>query len=539
MTNASLYSLSKKYKTLPYLLLFGFILVTGYNVCSFYFQCYFSDWNKVIVTKNSIGLFLSEVNAFLGSKLIFEVIFGCFLFNKIRKTHIKIINLIDIKKYPTVAIVVPIKNDFSKNNTLSSFEQDYKGKIIRYIVDDSTDETVINEIKKFAQKNNVIVLHTGDWKKNYYKKGCNLARAFDYFVSHTNKQWDFMVHLDSGDFLPSDYVSKTIPFFYYDQNLGSCIAIPKPIMQNSVFANEFNFIQSDFYSPVHLIDSTITNSFLSGAGCVYKKEALLEINAWPNYMCEDTTVSQSIINARYNTLVTNTTYVGCLAVNDFSSCIKRTKRILTGEFSAAFKQYKKPKNLGEVYIQHIGFYTKYFLAPSILLSLVNSIIFSLIAPSISVLPKAWTILQIVNYCLTGFIVVLIVVFFLIKKASPLKLISLALYSLVYSTIITLVCLRFIFSKKNTKFTITNKKFIQKEKSNLLKFSLLLVCFFTLIGGMISILLLTKLNLFFVIQCFLYISLFFLAFSYFYLLSSFKLKKDYDTLKKPVVKSIWN
>jgi hypothetical protein len=86
-------------------------------------------------------------------------------------------------KMPTVALVVPVFNDFMEKEILFSFNQTYKF-CTKYILDDSTDTNTIKQIDDFAKQHNVTVLRRNSYKKDLYGKN-GLANAFDYFISTT------------------------------------------------------------------------------------------------------------------------------------------------------------------------------------------------------------------------------------------------------------------------------------------------------------------------------------------------------------------
>jgi hypothetical protein len=87
---------------------------------------------------------------------------------------------------PTVAIVIPVYNDFIYNSTLDSFHQTYDNCRF-YLLDDSDESNVIKQVNEFASKHNVTILRGHNKTINGVKYNCGLAAAFANFVTKTNK----------------------------------------------------------------------------------------------------------------------------------------------------------------------------------------------------------------------------------------------------------------------------------------------------------------------------------------------------------------
>jgi hypothetical protein len=64
------------------------------------------------------------------------------------------------EKAPVVAMCFPVMNDFMPDQILQSSIQSYQ-HIKKYILDDSTNQQIVEQIDEFAKKHNFIVLRKG------------------------------------------------------------------------------------------------------------------------------------------------------------------------------------------------------------------------------------------------------------------------------------------------------------------------------------------------------------------------------------------
>jgi hypothetical protein len=138
----------------------------------------------------TIGTIISLIAVFLGMKPMYDISLALSMKKRINSEHMQIVNNSNIMPdiLPTVAIVVPIYNDFMPRETKQSFTQTYRGGIKYYILDDSTDENQIRQINDFAKENNAIVLRQTKENRSQYGKGCGLAAAFNYFIHQTKNE---------------------------------------------------------------------------------------------------------------------------------------------------------------------------------------------------------------------------------------------------------------------------------------------------------------------------------------------------------------
>jgi len=102
-----------------------------------------------------------------------------------------------------VAILYCCYNDFSENALKSILQLNYESKTV-YILDDSTDNSVRNQIDNFANKYGVKVLRRKErkgWKAGAINNALEKVDA------------DYIVLADSDEILPRDFIEKTLAYF--------------------------------------------------------------------------------------------------------------------------------------------------------------------------------------------------------------------------------------------------------------------------------------------------------------------------------------
>lgn len=272
-----------------------------------YFFCPRSLW--IVLFFQCLGLHISSP---MIAKTAVDPVGGTFYSHKIIAEQTKIINNVKVKDedLPWVAIVIPVYNDFMPKEIEFCFKQNYP-KIKRYILDDSTDKEMAKEIEVFAKKHNVKILHSKEWRSDYYKKN-GLSRAFDYFINQTKGEWDYMIHVDSGDILMHDHAINAVKLFLSNKinNLGSICISYRAVKLNNKVQNFFGLLTDNTNFPSCLFSSLYCEFQMPGAGIVYKAEAIYSQKEWPNTQCEDGAMSNCLVASGYKNVWLGTTTYG-------------------------------------------------------------------------------------------------------------------------------------------------------------------------------------------------------------------------------------
>lgn len=103
-----------------------------------------------------------------------------------------------------------------------------------------------------------------------------MSRAFDYFINKTKGQWDYMIHVDSGDVLMPDHAIKAVKLFESNcfNNLGVICINYKAIKLKNKIQNLLGVLNDNSMAPTYLFASKYGNFLMPGAGVVYKSECI-------------------------------------------------------------------------------------------------------------------------------------------------------------------------------------------------------------------------------------------------------------------------
>lgn len=352
------------------------------------------------------------VYLYLGLIWMSDFILGIICKDIIKRQHFSFTKNVHLPpKLPTVAIVVPVFNDFKPHPILQSFLQDYPN-ILRYILDDSTDQEMIKEIDEFALHNHVKVIRrcNYDWpNKGNYDKHHGLAASFDCFLNNTIVDgWDFMCHVDSGDIISHAHVSSALKLFYCPQfnNRGKGLGIVDICYTgynvNSAFQNVLKYYGDDALTNTMLFKTHCGNFVMPGAGTVYSRQALQSVGHWPNMQCEDGCISIDIIRKGYCAMWSNMTYsteLNCLDVESFK---KRATRIEKGIYAMIKNKF---------FSNHLKYYDK-----------------SVKDNKPNIFEKINTKLFIANYLYPPILFLILLILFFGKFFLPIALIRLEIFS---------------------------------------------------------------------------------------------------------------
>lgn len=471
------------------LILLNTILMSVY--ITLYFFCPFQLW--IIFFLQLVCLQLTTP---IMTNVMINAIGGAAFYNKIKNAHTKIINSVSVKDedLPWVAIVVPVYNDFMPKEIAYTFKQNYP-KIKRYILDDSTDEEMAKQIEIFAKKHDAVVLHSKNWRSNYYKKN-GLSRAFDYFINQTKGEWDYMIHVDSGDILMHNHAINAIKIFLSNKidNLGSVCVVYKAVKLNNKLQNLFGLLWGNSNTPIKLFSTTYADVMMPGAGIVYKKEAIYRVGEWPNTQCEDGAISTCLVKNGYRNIWTNVTAYGERQTLSLSSYFIRNYRISAGTYLMVKEKFLKlnpNKEIGtfsymlEVFstlLQPLLLFTFLFSPIAMCLIHVDFNDFSLDSHYVVLI----SCICVFGY-ITGYIGTCMASIFLLLRRR--KYFIIPFFSIILSPLMPYIYLFafikvFIFNGAK-KFIVTNKKMSSVEKDKKFfwfLFSLLLVILCILIFG---------------------------------------------------------
>lgn len=107
-----------------------------------------------------------------------------------------------------VAIAYPTFNDFSADHLAASMQQSHD-RVHTYIVDDSTDESVVAEIDAFAAERDDVTIVRRPGREGYK------AGALNYALEHVIDE-EYFVIMDADEILDPEFITKTFTYFAAD-----------------------------------------------------------------------------------------------------------------------------------------------------------------------------------------------------------------------------------------------------------------------------------------------------------------------------------
>lgn len=204
---------------------------------------------------------------------------------------------IELKKHENnskVAVLYTTKNDFKESAALTCVKQSYSNYHV-FILDDSTNESDkarINEFHKTYPEQTSVIRRKN---KTGFKAG-NLNHALSEHIT----DYEYFAVIDSDEILPSDFLTKLVPCFAIDNNIGFVQANHEQNPdQPSKFANDLalgiNF-HWDIYQPPRNDYGFV---IFYGHGAVIRRDIWEKVGGFPEIVSEDLAFSTKIRQCGY------------------------------------------------------------------------------------------------------------------------------------------------------------------------------------------------------------------------------------------------
>lgn len=182
-------------------------------------------------------------------------------------------------------------NDFNQASLEACMNQDYPN-VSFVILDDSTSESYLKQIDKFAQEKGIEVVRRTD--RSGFKAG-NLNN----FLQKGN--FDYFVILDSDEVIPSNFITRSLDYFAHYPNAGIVQANHVATRNRNKFMRLFA-IGVDSHWPTY---QTVKHyhGFLSllGHGAMISRECYDAAGGFPHLVAEDLCMSIEARNKGYFT----------------------------------------------------------------------------------------------------------------------------------------------------------------------------------------------------------------------------------------------
>ncbi len=285
-------------------------------------------------------------------------------------------SLAPLSRFPTVALAMPTFNEDPElvtKNMLALKEMRYqKDKIKYYLLDDSTDESVKNQLKEFSASNGIVYLHR-DSRKGFK------AGALNNMLKHSKEE--FVAIFDYDEMLTNkDFLMETLPYFK-DKSV-SYVQTEKRYAKGTLFSDTVDLFDAFFFKFIQPARALNNTAIFAGSCGIIRRSAIDEIGGFPEYIIEDTFFSfESDIN-KYKSLYVPKVYALGKPIKTFSELAKQQWRYNYGDtqFLKYFftrKKSSKKKLLSPLsqldYMTH-GFGLNYLSSMLLLFTLISVLI---------------------------------------------------------------------------------------------------------------------------------------------------------------------
>jgi len=255
-------------------------------------------------------------------------------------------------RLPTVAVVVATYNENPKMvaaNMLKLKGLDYpKDKIRFYLLDDSTDSKISEQLSKFAKSNGI----TYKWRSDRtgFKGG-----AINDFLSNCKEE--FMAIFDADEELTNpEFLMETLGWFETDEKIAY-IQTVKSYKQGSVFANAIDATFLFFFEVIQPTRCVDGFSMFCGSCGVLRVKTLKDMGGFPDSVTEDSAYSFFLDLAGYRGIYLKKTYALGQPIEKFSDFERQQWRYNFGN-TRLFPDYLQ--NVGKIplgkqihYLAHI------------------------------------------------------------------------------------------------------------------------------------------------------------------------------------------
>jgi len=189
---------------------------------------------------------------------------------------------LDMKKLPTVAVVVPVYNEDSnmvEKSLQRLLEIDYdKSKLKFYLLDDSTNLKIRNEMKELCKKYKINLILRGD------RRGLK-AGALNNFLKYSKEE--FVAIFDSDEKLVNKgFLLDLLPFFKDKQ--VAYVQTEKTYARGNLFSDSVKVFDAVFYRFIQAARALNNTAIFAGSCGIIRRAALDAVGNFPEYVVEDT-----------------------------------------------------------------------------------------------------------------------------------------------------------------------------------------------------------------------------------------------------------
>jgi cellulose synthase/poly-beta-1,6-N-acetylglucosamine synthase-like glycosyltransferase len=245
-------------------------------------------------------------------------------------------------RQPTVAVAVPVFNEdprIVERNMLRLFEVKYpKSKLKFYLLDDSNNGSIVNELSEFSKKHGIVYLHRTD--RSGFK-----AKALNEMLKVCKEE--FIAIFDYDEYLTNkDFLVDLLPYFS-DKELAY-IQTEKTTFKGTFLSDSINLFDAFFYKFIQPARALNNTAIFAGSCGIIRKSILEEVGGFPECVIEDTFFSFESDAHNFKGLYYPKIYAYGRPVTTFTALVKQQWRYNYGD-TQFISYFFKSKRRGGIF----------------------------------------------------------------------------------------------------------------------------------------------------------------------------------------------
>ena len=267
---------------------------------------------------------------------------------------------------PKVAIIYTTYNDFDREAALTCLNQDYPNYQV-FLLDVSTNPDMRKRVdafqEEFAPATTLVRLQP--------RQGFKARSLNDTLKTAVGDDYEFFAVCDADNYWPSDFLSRTIPYFLLDERIAFVQANPTNSGRSEgKFTKDFGVAVDASWALYQRARDRYGLLMCMGHSVVVRREAWEKAGGYPEIVQEDTAFTMSLRRHGYYGLFAPEVLCGEEFPEDFGRCRRRQFRLVQADteiLSTQMPKYLKDKNIS--FIEKIDLLARTIRLPSQALAL--------------------------------------------------------------------------------------------------------------------------------------------------------------------------
>ncbi|MFC1992130.1 glycosyltransferase family 2 protein, partial [Chloroflexota bacterium] len=233
----------------------------------------------------------------------------------------------EIPSPPRVAVIYTTLNDFNREAAATLLKQDYPDYHV-FLLDVSTNPDFQAQVDAFHKENaSNTTLHRLQPKQGFKARSLN-----DTLKDAVEPEYEFFAVCDADNYLPTDFLSRTVPYFLLDEQLGFVQTPPTLTGQSEgKFSKDFE-VAIDASWALHQIPRDRYGLLMCmGHSVVVRREAWEKSGGYPEIVQEDTAFTMALRRHGYSGIFEPEVPVGEDFPEDFSRWRRRQYRLVQAD----------------------------------------------------------------------------------------------------------------------------------------------------------------------------------------------------------------